>query len=238
MDLPRGVLLIGMPGCGKSLTAKRTANLFNVPLLKIEMGSIMNMYQGESEHNFRDALKLAEAISPCVLWVDELEKAFNNGEGQNQSESSARILGYLLNWMQERRSMTFVMATANEVKKLPSELLRKGRFDEVFFVDLPNVKERAEILALHIHKKGFSYEEIQPLARKMNNFSGAEIEYVVRDVAEQRFLDILNGGRGLVTEEMFNNAIKNMTPLYESMKDVLKEMKDHCTEKKFRKATE
>lgn len=238
VDLPRGVLLIGMPGCGKSLSAKKAASLFNVPLLKIEMGSLMNKYQGESEHNFRDALRLAEAISPCVLWIDELEKAFNNTEGQNQSESSGRILGYLLNWMQERKSMTFVMATANEVKRLPSELLRKGRFDEVFFVDLPKVKERVEILTLHIHKKGFSFvpEEIEKLAKGMDNYSGAEIEYVVRDVAEKRFLDVLDGGAGMITKDMFKSAIENTTPLYESMKDVLEDMREYCKKKKFRNA--
>ncbi|MDE7224847.1 MAG: AAA family ATPase, partial [Acetatifactor sp.] len=236
VDLPRGVLLIGMPGCGKSLAAKKTANMFNVPLIKMEMGSLMNKYQGESEHNFRDALKLAEAISPCVLWIDELEKAINNGDNNGQSESSARILGFLLNWMQERTSMTFVMATANEVKSLPTELLRKGRFDEVFFVDLPNVTERAEILKLHIESRGISYEEYDKNVKEMDNFSGAEIEYVVRDVVEKRFLDILNGGNGEITQEMFDEAIKNTTPLYESMKDDLNEMRDFCKKKNFKQA--
>lgn len=236
VDLPRGVLLIGMPGCGKSLSAKTTAKMFNVPLLKLEMGNLMNKYQGESEHNFRDALKLAEAISPCVLWVDELEKAFNSSEN-GQSESSTRILGYLLNWMQERKSTTFVMATANEVKCLPPELLRKGRFDEVFFVDLPNERERADILAYHIGNRGLVFKEYADIARRTNNFSGAELEYLVRDVAEQRFLKLLNKESGEVTIEMFVSAIDNTTPLYQSMEEDLKEMRNFCKKRKFREAS-
>ena len=138
--VPKGVLLIGMPGCGKSLSAKTMANRFNVPLLKIELGSLLNKYLGESEHNFRDALKLAEAISPCVLWVDELEKAFQGDKNNSQSESSSRILGYMLNWMQEKKSSTFVMATANNADGLP-HFLRYGYRGVVFLTGLWSLSE-------------------------------------------------------------------------------------------------
>ncbi len=238
VDVPKGVLLIGMPGCGKSLSAKTMANRFNVPLLKIELGSLLNKYLGESEHNFRDALKLAEAISPCVLWVDELEKAFQGDKNNSQSESSSRILGYMLNWMQEKKSSTFVMATANNVKKLPPELLRKGRFDEVFFVDLPNEKERQLILKYHLESKGISYEDIEDIASKMKDFSGAEIEWVVRTVAEKRFMNIIDKkDAGYINEKMFIDAINETIPLYTTMHDEVDEMREFCRKSKFRNAS-
>ena len=238
VDVPKGVLLIGMPGCGKSLSAKTMANRFNVPLLKIELGSLLNKYLGESEHNFRDALKLAEAISPCVLWVDELEKAFQGDKNNSQSESSSRILGYMLNWMQEKKSSTFVMATANNVKKLPPELLRKGRFDEVFFVDLPNEKERQLILKYHLENKGISYEDIADIASRMKDFSGAEIEWVVRTVAEKRFMNIIDKkNAGYINEKMFKDAIDETIPLYTTMHDEVEEMRKFCEKSKFRNAS-
>jgi SpoVK/Ycf46/Vps4 family AAA+-type ATPase len=242
VDSPRGVLLTGMPGCGKSLCAKNAAKLFRVPLLKLDMGSLMNKYQGESEHNFREALKLAEAISPCVLWIDELEKAFGgNNEDNSHSESSSRILGYLLTWMQEKKSMTFIMATSNDVKKLPPELLRKGRFDDLFFVDLPNEKERASILEAHLAKKGISFDDYTTIARKTKDYSGAEIEAVVKAVVEKRFINILDNenkaGSGFVDETMFLTAIEETPPLSQTMNKELEEMKKFCESRKFRMAS-
>jgi SpoVK/Ycf46/Vps4 family AAA+-type ATPase len=150
--LPKGVLIAGLPGCGKSLTAKAAGNLFNVPLLRLDMGRLMGRYVGESEENMRKAIRLADAISPCVLWVDELEKAFA-GIGGGGSEVTTRLFGTFLTWMQEKTSPVFVLATANKINDLPPELLRKGRFDEIFYVDFPNDEERKKIFEIHIGKR-------------------------------------------------------------------------------------
>ena len=153
VEIPKGILIVGMPGCGKSLTAKATAAIFNLPLLKMDMGRIMGKYVGESEANMRRALNLAETSSPCVLWIDEVEKAFagisSNGGG---GEVATRLFGTFLTWMQEKKAAAFVVATANNVSGLPPELLRKGRFDEIFYVGLPNAAERKEIFRIHIEK--------------------------------------------------------------------------------------
>ncbi|MBQ7593623.1 MAG: AAA family ATPase [Synergistaceae bacterium] len=151
VDIPRGVLILGMPGCGKSLTAKAAARLFNVPLLRLDVGRLMGKYVGESEENMRRALKLSEAVSPCVLWVDELEKAFA-GIGGSNGDITTRLFGQFLTWMQEKKSSVFIIATANDISKLPAEFLRKGRFDELFSVDLPNENERKKILEVHLTK--------------------------------------------------------------------------------------
>ncbi len=153
VDMPKGVLIAGVPGCGKSLNAKAAANLFEVPLLRLDMGRLMGKYVGESEGNLRSAIALAEAISPCVLWIDELEKAFAGiGGSGGGAEVTTRLFGNFLTWMQEKESPTFVVATANDITKLPPELLRKGRFDEIFYVGLPNKEEREKIFNIHIKK--------------------------------------------------------------------------------------
>ena len=154
VDMPKGVLIAGVPGCGKSLNAKAAANLFEVPLLRLDMGRLMGKYVGESEGNLRNAIALAEAISPCVLWIDELEKAFAGiGGGGGGAEVTTRLFGNFLTWMQEKDSPTFVVATANDITKLPPELLRKGRFDEIFYVGLPNDQEREKIFQIHVAKR-------------------------------------------------------------------------------------
>ena len=154
VDMPKGVLIAGVPGCGKSLNAKAAANLFEVPLLRLDMGRLMGKYVGESEGNLRSAIALAEAISPCVLWIDELEKAFAGiGGSGGGAEVTTRLFGNFLTWMQEKESPTFVVATANDITKLPPELLRKGRFDEIFYVGLPNKEEREKIFNIHIQKR-------------------------------------------------------------------------------------
>lgn len=154
VDMPKGVLIAGVPGCGKSLNAKAAASLFGVPLLRLDMGRLMGKYVGESEGNLRSAIALAEAISPCVLWVDELEKAFAGIGGMGgAAEVTTRLFGNFLTWMQEKDSATFVTATANDITKLPPELLRKGRFDEIFYVGLPDSTEREKIFRIHINKR-------------------------------------------------------------------------------------
>ena len=153
LEYPQGILLLGFPGCGKSLTAVHTAKTWNYPLLRFDIGRAFGGLVGESERNMREALKVAEAISPCILWIDEIEKGLSGSDssGQTDGGTSARVLGTFLTWMQEKTSPVFVLATSNNIDQMPPELSRKGRFDEIFFVDLPNQKSRKEILGIHIN---------------------------------------------------------------------------------------
>lgn len=238
VDMPKGLLIAGVPGCGKSLFAKATASLFNVPLLQLDMGRLMGKYVGESESNMRKAIRLAEAISPCVLWIDELEKAFAGIGSQSGNEVTTRLFGTFLTWMQEKESPAFVVATANDITKMPPELLRKGRFDEIFFVDLPNAEERKKIFEVHIKKrrlKEFESEsiDIPKLVSKTEGYSGADIEGVVIDGVENAFCD----DKDVVTTEYIEKAIKATTSLSEIMKDDLKKMKEEYTKRNLKKAT-
>jgi MoxR-like ATPase len=180
LPFPRGVLLLGVPGCGKSLSAKSVAMEWRLPLLKLDTSTLYNKFIGESEKNFRRAMRTAENMAPVVLWIDEIEKAFAAG-GDEDGGVSQRILGTFLSWMQERRGDVFVVATANDIDRLPPEFLRKGRFDEIFFVDLPDLETRREIFRIHI--EGREQEagafDLESLARATDGFSGAEIEQVV-----------------------------------------------------------
>ncbi len=180
LGFPRGVLLLGVPGCGKSLSAKAVAAEWELPLLRLDPSNLYNKYIGESERNFKRAMVAAERMAPVILWIDELEKAFASGGGEDGGVST-RILGSFLSWMQERRGDVFVVATANQISRLPPELLRKGRFDEIFFVDLPSESVRRQIYAIHLKNRrqdpsGF---DLDALARASAGFSGAEIEQVV-----------------------------------------------------------
>ncbi|AFZ14952.1 AAA ATPase central domain protein [Crinalium epipsammum PCC 9333] len=178
---PKGMLILGVPGCGKSLIAKTTARLWSLPLLRLDMGRVYDgSMVGRSEANLRNALKTAESISPAILFIDELDKAFAGSGGSADSDggTSSRIFGSFLTWMQEKTSPVFVMATANRVERLPGEFLRKGRFDEIFFVDLPTPEEREEIFKIHLIKRHRDIErfDIEQLAKVADGFSGAEIE--------------------------------------------------------------
>ena len=179
LDPPKGVLLLGVQGCGKSLAAKATAGGLAVPLLRLDIGTLYNKYHGETERNLREALRNAELLAPCVLWIDEIEKSLAT-DGADDGVSR-RVLGYLLTWMAERTAPVFLVATANDVSALPAELLRKGRFDEVFFVDLPDAATRAEIFRLHLARRELkeSDYDLGALAAATDGFSGAEIEQVV-----------------------------------------------------------
>ncbi|HIK10595.1 MAG TPA: AAA family ATPase [Oscillatoriaceae cyanobacterium M33_DOE_052] len=178
---PKGMLILGVPGCGKSMIAKTTSRLWGLPLLRLDMGRVYDgSTVGRSEANLRSALKTAESISPVILFIDELDKAFAGSAGSADSDggTSSRIFGSFLTWMQEKTSPVFVMATANRVERLPGEFLRKGRFDEIFFVDLPNAEERQDIFKIHLSKRrrDISRFDLEQLAKISEGFSGAEIE--------------------------------------------------------------
>ena len=179
LDPPKGVLLLGVQGCGKSLAAKATAGGFGVPLVRLDFGTLYNKYHGETERNLRESLRHAEQLAPCVLWVDEIEKSLAGGD--NDDGVSRRVLGYLLTWMSERREAVFLVATANQVQDLPAELLRKGRFDEIFFVDLPDASTRREIFSIHLARRELKPADfdLDALAAAAAGFSGAEIEQAV-----------------------------------------------------------
>lgn len=179
LDAPRGVLLLGVQGAGKSLAAKAVAGEFGLPLLRLDFAVLYNKYIGETERNLREALAIADTMAPCVLWVDEIEKGIAESDGDQGV--SRRILGTLLNWMAERRSRVFVVATANDISGLPPELVRKGRFDEIFFVDLPDAEVRREIFRIHLSRRGQNPEAfaLERLADASEGFAGAEIEQAV-----------------------------------------------------------
>jgi hypothetical protein len=180
LSFPRGVLLLGVPGCGKSLCAKAVSSEWGLPLLKFDTSNLYNKYIGESEKNFKRAIRAAERMAPVVLWIDELEKAFASG-GTEDGGVSQRILGSFLNWMQDRKGEVFIVATANEIDRLPPEFLRKGRFDEIFFVDLPDEETRREIFRIHLASRGQDPDsfDLNQLATEARDFSGSEIEEVV-----------------------------------------------------------
>ncbi len=235
VEAPKGVMIVGMPGCGKSLTAKATASLFKLPLLRLDVGSLMGKYVGESESNMRRALQLAEAVSPCVLWVDELEKAFVGiGSGGAGSEVVTRLFGYFLTWMQDKKDAVFVLATANDISALPPELLRKGRFDEIFYVDFPNKSERENIFNIHLQKRNQNANiDVKKLAEKTDGFSGADIEAVVKEAIETAFVN----NRATLTTESLINVINNTHPLKEVMKHKIKEYEDKFKDLKIKAAS-
>ena len=179
LDAPRGILLLGIQGCGKSLAAKATAGIFGVPLLRLDFGAIYDKYHGETERKLRESLNTADVMSPCVLWIDEIEKGIAGRGGE--TGTTQRVLGTFLTWMAEKKSQVFVVATANDISALPPELVRKGRFDEIFFVDLPDRTIRASILAIHLTRRDqrLGDFDVEALAGAMEGFSGAEIEQAV-----------------------------------------------------------
>jgi hypothetical protein len=210
LDAPKGVLLLGVQGCGKSLAAKAVAGGFGVPLVRLDFGTLYNKFHGETERNLREALASAEQLEPCVLWIDELEKGLASSGGSEDGGVSRRVLGYFLTWMAERKSRVFMVATANAVQQLPPELLRKGRFDEIFFVDLPDHSARADVLRIHLDKRRVDWStfSLDSLAEACEGFSGAEIEQAIvsalygahadkQPVDEARLLAEIRGTRPL-----------------------------------------
>ncbi len=215
LPFPRGVLLLGVPGCGKSLAAKAVAAEWTLPLLRLDPSGLYNKYIGESEKNFRRAMDTAERMAPVILWIDELEKAFASG-GSEDGGVSQRVLGTFLSWMQERRGDVFVVATANDVQRLPPEFLRKGRFDEVFFVDLPDPATRSEILRIHLEARGQdpSRFPLGALAARADGFSGSELEQAIVSVQYAAFA---TGGR--IEAEALAAEIARTRPLSVTMSE-------------------
>lgn len=218
LPAPKGVLLTGVPGCGKSLIAKAISAMWQLPLLRLDMGKIFSGIVGSSEENIRRAIKTAEAIAPSVLWIDEIEKGFTGIGSSGDSGTSTRIFGTFLTWMQEKTQPVFVVATANNIQSLPPELMRKGRFDEIFFVDLPTLTERKDIFRLHVEKRlkdpevagslEVSDKLHENLASMTEGFVGAEIEHVVISALFEAFSE-----SRAVCKDDFERSIKNTVPL-------------------------
>lgn len=245
VQMPKGVFIVGMPGCGKSLCAKASAAAFDAPLLKMDMGSMMGKYVGESEGNLRKAIKLAEAAAPCILWIDEIEKAFSGVGGQN-NDIVTRMFGYLLGWLQDKKSSVYVIATANNADNLPPELKRKGRFDEIFCVNLPTKEEREAIFKVHLRKKSKAEKvkinvDCDKLAQATEGFNGADIEAVVNETVEQGFLKLVESNKLnedlLITTEMLLTEAKSTVSISKSCKEQIEKMKNVFQSSNFKDAS-
>ncbi len=218
LPAPKGILILGVQGCGKSLSSKAIASLWKLPLLRMDVGKIFGGIVGQSEENIRKAIRVAESTAPNIVWIDELEKGFSGTQSSGISDggTTARVFGTFLAWLQDKTAPCFVVATANDVTALPPELLRKGRFDEIFFVDLPDDPERAEIFRIHLKKRRRDPEkfDLDALAGATNGFSGAEIEQAV--IAAM--YDAFNLDRDITTEDILAAAGQSI-PLSETMKE-------------------
>ncbi len=221
---PKGLLLLGVQSAGKSLLAKAVASQWHLPLLRLDLGSVFSELVGSSESNIRSALNMAESVAPCVLWIDEIEKGLGGVASSHQSDAgtTARIFASILTWMQEKTSPVFVIATANDISKLPPEMLRKGRFDEIFFVDLPQAQERREIFAIHLAQRGRDplAFDLKQLAMATEGFSGAEIEQVVISGLYNAFEE----NRDLNTRDLLQN-IQSTVPLSQTMEQEISQLR-------------
>jgi hypothetical protein len=216
LPAPRGVLLLGVQGCGKSLCAKAVAGVWQMPLLRFDMGRMFGSFVGSSEENVRRAISVAESVAPAILWVDEIDKAFAGSQGSGASDggTTARVFGTFLTWLSEKTAPVFVVATANDISQLPPELLRKGRLDEIFFVDLPGPAERAEIFGIHLARRGRGAAnfDLAALAGASGQFSGAEIEEAINSA----LYDAFHAGVDLAMEHLLH-AIGETVPLARTM---------------------
>lgn len=223
---PRGILLVGVPGCGKSLSAKSISANWKLPLYRLDFATVQGSYVGQSEQQLKDALTTAENVSPCILWIDEIEKGLSGAaRGAGDGGVSTRMVGQFLFWMQECRKQVFVVATANDVSMLPSELLRRGRFDELFFVDLPTAEERREILALYMRKYlglEFTGEFANKIVEISDGFTGADLESTIRDLA---YRTIANRNFVLTKENMLT-AFNNVVPLSQTSPEKIEAIRD------------
>ena len=207
-DMPKGMLLLGVQGCGKSMAAKAVAGSWELPLLHLDFGTLYNRFYGQTEENMRSALEIAEKMAPCVLWLDEVEKGLS--AVSSSDDVSKRLLGTFLTWLAEKKESVFVVATANDVSALPPELLRKGRFDEVFFVDLPSLEERRVILEIHLKRRGLASDglNIEQLAEQTQGFSGAELEQLIVSAIYQSYAE-----KGELSAQLFSRLAEQTQPL-------------------------
>jgi len=226
LDTPKGILLLGVQGCGKSLAAKTVAGIWGIPLLRLDFGRLYDKYVGETEKNLRQALKTAEVMSPCVLWIDELEKGI--ASGNDDQGTSRRLLGSLLTWMSEKSIRVFIVATANQIEALPPELIRKGRLDEIFFVDLPKSTGREHIFKIHFEKReiGYSQIDLSQIAAASNGFSGSEIEQVVVSA-----LYACHGTNISLNTKIILQEINNTRPLSVVMAEQIQDLRQWASER-------
>lgn len=228
LPAPKGILIVGVQGCGKSLAAKAIARLWKMPLLKLEAGRLYDKYVGESEKNLRQAVTLAESMAPTLLWIDELEKGFNVSNRDSDGGLSKRLFGFFLTWMQEKSQEVFVVATANTISQIPPELLRKGRFDEIFFVDLPNPQERESILKIHLIQRKQVPEklDLNQLVEATTGFSGAEIaQAVISSLYRSLYL------KQPLTTELMLDQIRSIIPLSIARKEDLQQLRNLAKER-------
>ena len=221
---PKGLLLLGVQGCGKSLTAKAIASLWKLPLLRLDVGSVFNPFIGASEENMRRAIKIAESLAPTVLWLDEVEKGFGAyfSSGERDGGTSSRVLATFLTWLQEKTKPVFVIATCNNIDDLPPEMLRKGRFDEIFFIDLPDYGERKEIFKIHFKKRKREplKFDLDKLSQMCGGFSGAEIEEIIISAMYNSFPE----NRDITTEDIIN-CIRETIPLSKIMSEKIESLR-------------
>lgn len=227
---PKGLLLLGVPGCGKSLIAKSIASSWNMPLLRLDVGKVFQGIVGSSEDNIRKAIATAEAVAPCVLWIDEIEKGLSGVQSSGATDGgvTSRIFSTILTWMQEKTAPVFVVATANNINQLPPELLRKGRFDEIFFVDLPSQKEKENIFSIHLQKnrQNVSSFALDILAQKAKGFNGAEIEECVKEAMFTAYVESQESNIAPKLQMIhILDAIKNTVPLSKTMEKQITDLR-------------
>lgn len=222
---PKGILLLGVSGSGKSLVAKAVSSLWQLPLLRLDIGRLFSSLVGSSEENMRKTIKTAESVAPCLLWLDEIDKGFSGSGSSNVSDggTTSRVLSSFLTWMQEKNNPVFIIATANDISRLPPELLRKGRFDEIFFLDLPKAEERIEIFNIHLKKRGRKSEnfDLNLFASSTDGFSGSEIEELIISAMYDSFEE----NREVTTADIMN-TIKHAVPLSHTMKESIDQLRD------------
>jgi SpoVK/Ycf46/Vps4 family AAA+-type ATPase len=224
LPAPKGILMLGVQGCGKSLCAKAVSTQWQLPLLRFDMGRMFGSLVGSSEENVRRAIAVAESVAPAILWVDEIDKAFagSQGSGATDGGTTARVFGTFLTWLSEKSAPVFVVATANDISQLPPELLRKGRLDEIFFVDLPSREERLEVFRIHINKRGRDATgfDLEALAQRSPDFSGAEIEEAINSGLYDAFYS-----QAELTTEHVLTALGQTVPLAKTMDEQINRLR-------------